>query len=171
MIPANDLRKGTTFELDGTPWKVLEYKHVKVARGSATIKIKAKNILTGSTVEKSFKSGDKVQDADITRFPAQFLYKEGDDDFIFMDKNTFEQATIKRDLLDLGVNFLQDNMDVEIEFYNSQPIGITLPTSVVLEVTDTMDVSKGFVVQVPAFVKNGDKIKINTENGAYVERA
>lgn len=185
MIPVNELRNGTAFELDNEVWKVLEYRHVKVGRGNANIKVKVRNVLTNAITEKSFISGDKVKKANITNYPAQYLYRESDN-YIFMDNNTYEQFPINKAMLGIGVNFLQDNMKVDIQFYNEKPIGVLLPASVILEVTQAEPavkgntstqvtksavVSTGYTLQVPAFVNKGDKIKINTETGEYIERA
>lgn len=185
MLSVTELRKGTTFKQDNALLRVIEYKHIKVARGGATIKVKVRNILTGSITEKSFNSGDKVEPANITTYPAQYLYPEGDS-YIFMDTNTYEQFPLSNELLGDGLNFLQDNMTIDVQFYDETPIGVQFPPSVVLEVTETEPATKGntsgqvmknavvatgYTLQVPAFVNEGDKIKINTDTGDYVERA
>ncbi len=184
MISSTDLRAGTHVELDGQPWRVLEYQHIKVARGGATVKVKMMNVLTGSTVIKSFSSGEKLQPADIGKYAAQFLFKDGED-FTFMDNNSYEQFSIKATLLGVGAKFIQDNMEVQVEYYNQIPIGVTLPITVNLKVVQAQDVTKGdtsgsvtkeaevetgAMVQVPAFVKVGDVIKIDTRSGEYLER-
>lgn len=184
MIPVTDLRNGTNFELDHELWKVLEYKHIKVGRGNATIRVKVKNIKTGATTEKTFTSGDKVQEAYITTYPAQYLYRDGES-YIFMDTATFEQFSISKEMLGIGVNFLQDNMKIDVQMYENNPIGIELPSSVALSVTHTepavkgnttgnvtkpATVATGYVLQVPAFITIGDTIKINTETGEYISR-
>ena len=185
MLSVTDLRNGTTFELNGELLRVIEYKHIKIARGGATIKVKVRNVNTGSITEKTFNNGDKVQKANLSTYPAQYLYQEGDN-YIFMDTSTYEQYPINKDLLGIGSYFLQDNMKIEIQFHNEKPIGVQLPASVVLKVTHTepavkgntsgnvtkpATVETGYNIQVPAFVNIGDKIKINTEKGEYIERA
>jgi elongation factor P len=184
MIDVNDLRKGVTFELDGNLWRVLEYSHHKPGRGNATIKIKARNLRTGATLEKTFISGSQVQDARLDFHNVQYLYTDGDN-FYFMDQETFEQPGIPKDILGDSAGFLKEGMECKLTFYKGEPLDVELPLSVDLKVTyaevavrgDTatgvtkkVKTESGVEVQVPNFVKEGDTIRVDTRTGAYVTR-
>jgi elongation factor P len=184
MIDVNELRKGVTFELDGGLFKVLEYSHNKTGRGNASIRVKARNLLTGANIDKTFQSGDRVQDARLDFHNVQYLYTDSEF-FHFMDNVTFEQPAIKGDLLGEDALYLKAGMEVKLTFYKDQPLDIELPTSVDLEVTEAevavrgdtaTGVSKkvttetGLQVQCPQFVKVGDVIRVDTRTGDYVTR-
>lgn len=184
MIDVNDLRKGVTFELDGALFKVLEYSHNKSGRGNASIRVKARNLMTGANIDKTFQSGDRVQDARLDFHNVQYLYADGDF-YHFMDNETFEQPAIKADVLGDDALYLKPAMEVKLTFYNGQPLDVELPTSVDLEVKEAevavrgdtaTGVSKkvktetGLEVQVPQFVKVGDVIRVDTRTGEYVTR-
>ncbi|HLF29085.1 MAG TPA: elongation factor P [Anaerolineae bacterium] len=184
MIDVNDLRKGTTFELDGQLYRVLEYSHNKPGRGNATIRTKIRNIRTGTTMEKTFQSGDRVQDIRIESREMQYLYHD-DDLYHFMDTSTFEQIAMNSETLGDAVNYMTDNMSIIVQEYNGEPLGVELPTAVDLRVTQaeasvrgdtasgatkTVTVATGFRVTVPLFVKEGDTIRIDTRTGDYVTR-
>jgi elongation factor P len=184
MIDVNDLRKGVTFELDGSLFKVIEYSHNKSGRGNASIRVKARNLQTGANIDKTFQSGDRVQDARLDFHNVQYLYKDGEF-YHFMDNDTFEQPAIKADILGEDAQFLKPSMEVKLTFYKGQPLDVELPTSVDLEVKEAevavrgdtaTGVSKrvktetGLEVQVPQFVKVGDVIRVDTRTGAYVTR-
>ena len=184
MIDVNDLRKGVTFELDGGLFKVLEYSHNKPGRGNATIRIKARNLLTGTTLERTFISGAQVQDVRLEFHNAQYLYTDGDL-YYFMDVETFEQYPIKHDVLEDVAGFLKEEMEVKLTFYNNDPIDIELPTTVDLKVveaeiavkgdtatgvTKRVKVETGAYVDVPYFVSQGDTIRVDTRPGSYVTR-
>ncbi|MFN2121738.1 MAG: elongation factor P [Anaerolineales bacterium] len=184
MIDVNELRKGVTFELDGGLFKVLEYTHNKTGRGNASIRVRARNLLTGANIDKTFQSGDRVQDARLDFHNVQYLYTDSEF-FHFMDNATFEQPAIKADLLGEDALYLKAGMEVKLTFYNDQPLDIELPTSVDLEVTEAevavrgdtaTGVSKkvttetGLQVQCPQFVKVGDVIRVDTRTGDYVTR-
>ncbi len=184
MIDVNDLRKGVTFELDGNLFKVLEYSHHKPGRGNATIRIKARNLRTGSTLEKTFSSGDRVPEARLEFHNAQYLYNDGEI-YYFMDNETFEQYPISIKILGDSAGFLTENMEVKLTFYGSESLDVELPTTVDLKVThaeiavrgDTatgvtknVTVQTGIQVQVPNFVVEGDTIRIDTRTGEYVTR-
>ena len=185
MIDVNDLRKGVTFELDGSLYKVLDYSHNKPGRGNATIRIKARDLRTGTTLEKTFQSGDRVQDVRLEFHNVQYLYRDGDL-FYFMDMETFEQPGIHASVIADMAGFLKEGMEVKLTFYNNEPIDIDLPTSVDLKVTQAEAAVKGDTatgvtkrvvtetgqeVQVPYFVKEGDVIRVDTRTGSYVTRA
>lgn len=185
MIDVNELRKGVTFELDGGLYKVLDYSHNKSGRGNASIRIKARNLRTGSTIEKTFQSGDRVQDARMDFHNVQFLYSDGDF-YHFMDNETFDQPAIKADMLGDAAGFLKAGMECKLTFYQGAPLDIELPTSVDLEVvsaqtairgdtatgvTKKVTVETGIDITVPNFVKVGDTIRVDTRTGEYVTRA
>lgn len=184
MIDVNDLRKGVTFELDNNLYKVLEYSHHKPGRGNATIRIKAVNLRTGVNIEKTFQSGDRVQEARLDFHNVQYLYNDGDL-FYFMDLETFEQPAIPAYVIGEAAQYLKENMEVKLTFYQGEPLDIELPITVDLLVTqaemavrgDTATgVTKkvitetGLEVQVPAFVNEGDTIRVDTRTGAYITR-
>jgi len=135
MIDVNDLRKGVTFELEGGLFKVLDYSHNKTGRGNASIKIKARNLLTGANIDKTFQSGDRVQEVRLEFHNVQFLYSDGDF-YHFMDNETFEQPAIKADILGGDALYLKAGMEVKLTFYKGQPLDVELPTSVDLEVVE-----------------------------------
>ncbi|MEW6178312.1 MAG: elongation factor P [Chloroflexota bacterium] len=184
MIDVNDLRKGVTFELDGNLYKVLEYSHHKPGRGNATIRIKARNLRTGATLEKTFTSGDRVPEARLEYHNAQYLYNDGEI-YYFMDTETFEQYPIRAEILGDAAGYLKEEMPVKLTFYGSEALDVELPTTVDLKVTyaevavrgDTatgvtksVTVETGIQVQVPNFVEEGDIIRIDTRTGTYVTR-
>jgi elongation factor P len=184
MIDVNELRKGVTFELDGALFKVLDYSHNKSGRGNASIRIKARNLLTGSTIEKTFQSGDRVQDARLDFHNVQYLYSDGDL-YFFMDNETFEQPGIKADVLGDGALYLKSGMDVKLTFYKGEPLDVELPTSVDLKVvqaevavrgdtatgvTKKVKTETGLEVNCPQFVKVGDVVRVDTRTGEYVTR-
>jgi elongation factor P len=184
MIDVNDLRKGVTFELDGNLWRVLEYSHHKPGRGNATIRIKARNLRTGATLEKTFISGSQVQDARLDFHSVQYLYNDGDN-FYFMDQETFEQPGIPKHILGDSAGFLTEGMECKLTFYNGEPLDVELPLSVDLKVvfaevsvrgdtatgvTKKVKTESGIEVQVPNFVKEGDTIRVDTRTGGYLTR-
>jgi len=185
MIDVNDLRKGVTFELDGQLFKVLEYSHHKPGRGNATIRVKARNLRTYTTLEKTFQSGDRVQDVRLDFHNVQYLYSDGDF-YHFMDQETFEQPAVKGDVLGGDALYLKEGTQVKLTFYDGEPIDMELPTSVDLKVvhadvairgdtatgvTKKVKVETGLEVTVPQFVVEGDVIRVDTRDGSYVTRA
>ena len=184
MIDVNDLRKGTTFELDGQIFRVLEYSHNKPGRGNATIRTKVRNIRTGATFEKTFQSGDRVQDIRIEGREMQYLYHDGDL-YHFMDSETFEQRALDAKLLEDAASYLKEGMSVVVQDYDGESLGVDLPSAVDLKVTQSdiavkgdtatgankyVTVETGYRVQVPLFVNEGDTIRIDTRTGEYVTR-
>ena len=185
MIDVNDLCKGVTFVLDGSLYKVLEYAHNKPGRGNATIRIKARDIRKGNTLEKTFQSGDRVQDIRLDFHNVQYLFRDGDM-FTFMDMQTFDQPAVKGDLIGDSAGYLKEGMEVKLTYYDNEPIDIELPTTVDLEVvqaevsvrgdtatnlTKKVKTETGLEIQVPNFVNVGDKIRIDTRTNSYVTRA
>ena len=184
MIDVNDLRKGVTFELDGNLYKVLEYAHHKPGRGNATIRTKIRDLRSGAVIEKTFISGDRVQDVRLEYHTVQFLYRDGDL-YHFMDVETYEQPILNGSMLGEAVGYLEDGLEAKLTFYGSEPIDIELPTSVDMKVsqaefavkgdtatgaTKSVVTATGLKVQVPLFVNAGDTIRIDTRNGQYITR-
>jgi elongation factor P len=184
MINVNELRKGVTFELDGNLYKVIDYSHNKTGRGNANIRIKARNLQTGANIERTFSSGQSVQDLRLDFHNVSYLYSDGEF-YHFMDSETFEQPAIKGDILDEAAQFLIAGMEVKLTYYKGAPLDIELPTSVDLEVVDSemairgdtatgvtkkVTTSTGLQVQCPQFVKVGDTIRVDTRTGEYVTR-
>lgn len=185
MIGVQDLRKGTTFiDEDGNLYKVLEYQHVKQGRGNAVIKTKLRNVKTGSTTDKNFQSGGRVQDVRLDHQNVQYLYNDGEH-YTFMNTETYDQPVLDKDLLGDSVSFLKENIMVELLSYEGQPIEVQLPTTVDLKVADTAPGYKGdtasgggkpatletgVVVTVPFFVNAGDTVRVDTRDGTYVTR-
>jgi elongation factor P len=184
MIDVNALRKGVTFELDGQIFQVLDYSHNKPGRGNATIRTKLRNLRTGSNIERTFQSGDRVQDIRLDHHQVQYLYKDGDH-YYFMDNETYEQTPLNGSLLGDAVNYLKENLEVKLTFYEGLPIDIELPTAVELKIVECeagvrgdtatganklATVETGLKVQVPLFVNSGDTIKVDTRTGEYLTR-
>jgi elongation factor P len=184
MIDVNELRKGVTFEQDGDLYKVLEYSHNKPGRGSATIRIKARDLRKGTTLDMTFISGNRVQDVRLDYHNAQYLYTD-DRFFYFMDNQNYEQYPVSKDIVGDMAEFLKSNMDVKLMFYGSEALDMELPTSVDLLVTradpsvrgDTatgvtkkVETETGLEVSVPSFVVEGNVIRVDTRNGNYVTR-
>lgn len=184
MIEANALRKGATFTEDGELYKVLDYSHHKMARGGATIRVKVRNLRSGSTTEKTYNGGERVQDVSLEHNTAQYLYNDGEL-YYFMDTETYEQPAIHKEALEEIIPYLTENMEVKISTYNGEPIDIEIPITVDLEVVDAepgfagdtaqgatkpVTVSTGLVVQTPLFVNIGDVIRIDTRTGGYITR-
>ncbi len=184
MIDVNELRKGVTFELDGNLLKVLDYSHNKTGRGNANIKVKARNLLTGATIERTFNSGLSVQDVSLDFANVSYLYNDGDT-YYFMDNTTFEQPGIKKESLGESAQFLKEGMEVKLTFYKGEAIDIEMPTSVDLKVveadmairgdtatgvTKKVTTETGIQVQCPNFVVVGDTIRVDTRTGEYITR-
>ncbi len=184
MIDVNDLRKGVTFELDGSLYKVLDYHHNKPGRGNATIRVKAVELRSGTTLEKTFQSGDRVQDVRLEYHNAQYLYNDGQF-YYFMDLDNYEQYPIPSDILGDLSGYLTENLEVKLTFYQEKPLDIELPTSVDLKVvhadvavrgdtatgvTKRVTVETGTHVTVPNFVEEGDTIRVDTRTGSYITR-
>jgi elongation factor P len=184
VIDVNELRSGVTFELDDELFKVIEYSHHKPGRGKATIRTRVRNLRTGAVLEKSFISGDKVQDVRLDYRQCQFLYTDGDL-YHFMDTDTYEQPALPAEAIGDAVDYLKENMEVKLTFYGPEPLDIDLPTTVDLEIveaemavkgdtatgaTKSVTTETGLSVQVPLFVEQGDVIRVDTRSGEYVTR-
>ncbi len=184
MIDVNELRKGVTFELDGSLYKVLDYSHNKTGRGNANIRVRARNLLTGANIERTFNSGLSVQDVSLDFHNVAYLYNDGDF-YHFMDNETFEQPALKAEILGDDALYLKEGMEVKLTFYNGAPLDVEFPSSVDLKVVEAENAIRGdtatgvtkrvrtetgLMVNCPQFVKVGDTIKVNTETGEYVTR-
>ena len=184
MISTGDLRKGVVIELDNELWQILDYHHIKMGRGSAQVRIKLRNVKKGSIVERSFQAGDKWPRARLDRRQVQFLYRDGDD-FHFMDTDTYDQFQLSAEQLDTAVYYLKDGMTLDRTSYQGETIGVELPVTVDLAVTETepgfagdtqtgarkpATTETGLVVTVPIFVNEGDTIRVDTRTGEYQTR-
>ncbi|HCP15849.1 MAG TPA: elongation factor P [Peptococcaceae bacterium] len=185
MISTSDFRTGITFEMDNDIVTLVEFQHVKPGKGAAFVRCKLRSLKTGSTVEKTFRPGEKFQKAHVERKDMQYLYKEGDN-WSFMDTESFDQVTLMESLLEDAPKYLKENMSTGILFYQGKVIGIDLPKQVELAVVATdpgikgdtasggskpATLETGLVVQVPFFVNEGDVLIIDTRTGDYVSRA
>ncbi|MGM9566722.1 MAG: elongation factor P [Clostridia bacterium] len=185
MISSNDFRPGVTIEIDGDAYQVLEFQHVKPGKGAAFVRTKMKNVRTGSTIERTFDAGEKVPKAHLDRRDMEYLYNDGEA-YIFMDQQNYDQIPITDEQLGDGKKFLIENMVCSVLFYKGAIMGIDLPGQVVLTVTETEPGIKGDTasggtkpailetgakVNVPFFINEGDRLRINTKTGEYIERA
>lgn len=185
MYTTSDFRRGLRIEYEGQPYLMVEFQHHKPGKGAAIVRTKLKNLLTGNTIDPTFRSGDKVGKPDLDQRDAQYLYN-GEGVYHFMDPVSYDQHEVQADALGDAVNFLVENMDVELLFYQGRVISIELPNHVVLEVVECDPAVKGDTVQgatkpaklstghrcsVPLFVNEGDKLRVDTRTGDYIERA
>lgn len=184
MITAGDFRKGVTFEMDGNVYSVIDFLHVKPGKGSPFVRAKIKNVMTGQVREETFNPSDKFQVAVIEKKEMTYLYNDGDL-YYFMDTETFEQIPLNKDSVEDALNFITENMNVTMYIYQGNPFSVLPPTFVELEIADCEpgvqgDTSKagnkpakletGYVINVPLFVNIGDKIRVDTRDGSYMER-
>ena len=184
MYTASDLRKGLRLKIDNEPYVIVEFNFVKPGKGQALYRCKLKNMLTGSQFERSFRSVDTFEQADLREKKMQYLYPEGNK-YCFMDNETYEQVYLTEDQVGDNKNFLIDNLDVEILLFEDRPIGLTLPNFVELVVTEAepwakgdtvsgatkpVKVETGYTIQVPTFITDGEKIRIDTRTGEYLTR-
>ncbi|MGY6528607.1 MAG: elongation factor P [Cyanobacterium sp.] len=184
MISSNDFRTGVSIELDGSVWKVVEFLHVKPGKGAAFVRTKLKNARTGNTMEKTFRAGETVPQANLEKRTMQHTYKDGDE-YVFMDMETFEEARLSEEQMGDRFKYLKEEMEVNILYWNSTVLDVELPTSVVLEITETDPgvkgdtatggtkpaiVETGAQVMVPLFISIGEKIKIDTRTDTYLGR-
>jgi elongation factor P len=185
MISSNDLRNGVTIVVDGQLWTVIEFLHVKPGKGSAFVRTRLKNVKTGTTLERTFRAGEKLERAHVDNRSMQMLYNDADG-FHFMDQETFENVTLQRDLIGDPADFLKDGMVVDVQFHEGTPIGIDLPAHVELKIVETdpgfkgdtatntpkpAKLETGAIVQVPLFVESGNVIRIDTRDRRYIGRA
>ncbi len=184
MIFAGDFRNGTTVEMDSQVYRVVEFQHVNPGKGPAFVRTKLKNVIVGTTMEKTFNPSEKVEEVSITTSEMQYLYNDGET-YTFMDNNTYEQVELNKSAIEDILPYLLDNMNVKVLSYKGNIFGVEPPTFVELEVTYTepgikgatatgstkpATVETGASFQVPLFVEIGDKIRIDTRTGEYMER-
>jgi elongation factor P len=183
-ISTNDFKNGMTLDLDGTLYQIVEFQHVKPGKGGAFVRSKLRNVKTGAVVERTFNAGVKVGLAIVERKDMQYLYGEGDD-YVFMDLQSYEQLHVPGPVVGEGASYLVEGGSAQVATHEGVPISVDLPASMVLQVTKTdpgvkgdtrtgalkpATVETGLVVQVPLFVEEGEKIKVDTRSGAYIER-
>ncbi|XXM73778.1 elongation factor P [Lysinibacillus sphaericus] len=184
MISVNDFRTGLTIEVDNGIWRVMDFQHVKPGKGAAFVRSKLRNLRTGAVQEKTFRAGEKVAKAQIDNRRMQYLYANGDM-HVFMDNESYEQIELPAASIEYELKFLKENMEVQIMMYEGETLGVELPNTVELTVTETepgikgdtasggskpATVETGLVVNVPFFVNEGDTLVINTTDGSYVSR-
>jgi elongation factor P len=185
MYSTQDFRNGLKIEYEGDPYVIVEFQHVKPGKGGAFVRTKIKNLISGRVLDPTFKSGDKVGKPDMDEKEMQFLYRE-DAHLAFMDNASYEQIMIDAEVVGDQTNWLQENCNCDVLFWNGKAIGVQLPNFVVLKITecepgvrgDTAQgatkpakLESGGTVNVPLFINEGESIKIDTRNGQYVERA
>ncbi|MFF2754350.1 elongation factor P [Psychrobacillus sp. NPDC058041] len=185
MISVNDFKTGLTIVVDGVLYRVLDFQHVKPGKGAAFVRSKLRNLRNGSVNEKTFRAGEKVEKAQIDNRKMQYLYASGDQ-HVFMDTDSYEQIELGEGQIEYELKFLRENMEIHVIQYQGETLGVELPKSVTLEVTETepgikgdtsgggsktATVETGLVVTVPLFINVGDKLIINTDEGSYVSRA
>ncbi len=179
-----DLKKGTIFQLDGTPYRVVQYGQKVMGRGGSIVNVKIKSLIDGRVLDKTFKGNENVEPADVTNQKVQYLYNN-ESNFFFMNQDTYEQFEVRKDIIGDQSGYLKESDNVTIQLFDGQVINVELPKNVYLKVTYCEDVVKGdttssitkdaeletgITVKVPAFIKTGDVISVDTESGAYRER-
>jgi elongation factor P len=179
-----DLKKGIVVQIDGKPFRVLDYNQKVMGRGGSIVNVKLKNLIDGSVIPKTFKGQDKIETAEVTNQTVQYLYADGSD-FYFMDPESFEQFQLAKDIIEDAAGYLKEGETLTLQSFNGTIINVELPKNVYLEVTYSESVTKGdttsnvlkdatletgLVVKVPAFIKTGDVISVDTDTGAYRER-
>lgn len=185
VIDTGGLKKGIAIDMDGQLLRVMDYQHIKTARGSATIKITVRNLRTGATTERSFQNGTRFNVASLEHRAMQFLYKDEDGNYVFMDQTTYEQPVLLATTLGNAANYIRESDVVDILVYDNEPIEINIPPSVYLKITSTepgikgdtatgavkpATLETGLVVNVPLFINEGDTIKVDTRTNTYIER-
>lgn len=184
MYQPTDLKKGVVCQVDGKPYRVVEYAQKVMGRGGSIVNVRLKNLIDGSVIPKTFKGQDKIERADVTNKTVQYLYSDGTD-FFFMDPVSFEQYQLNADIVDSASGYLKEGDELSLQFFGDRVINVELPKNIYLEVTYTEDVVKGdttssvlkdatvetgITVKVPAFIKTGDVISVDTTTGEYRER-
>ena len=185
MVSTGEIKRGMTIELDGNLYQIVEFQHIKMGRGSAQVRMKLRNVRRGDLIEKTFQAGDRFARARMDHRSVQYQYHDGDL-YHFMDTATFDQVALDATQLGEAVDYLTDGMVLTLNEYEGDPIGVEMPASIVLTVTsvefgikgDTATgatkpatCESGLKVNVPLFVQQGDKIKVDTRSGEYIERA
>jgi elongation factor P len=184
MISSNDFRPGVSIVLDGSVWRVVEFLHVKPGKGSAFVRTKLKNVQSGSVVEKTFRAGETVPQANLEKSTMQHTYKEGDE-YVFMDMETYEEGRLSASQIGDRVKYLKEGMEANVVRWGEQVLEVELPNSVVLEIIQTdpgvkgdtatggskpATLETGAIVMVPLFIAQGERIRIDTRNDSYLGR-
>jgi elongation factor P len=184
MASTADIRNGVVLKIDGQLWSVVEFQHVKPGKGGAFVRTKLKNVVSGKTVDRTFNAGAKIETENVDRRDFQYLYNDGDS-FVFMDQEDYDQLTVSAATVGDAANFMLENQQVQIALNNGNPLYVELPASVVLEVTHTepglqgdrssagtkpATLETGFEIQVPLFLEQGTKVKVDTRTGDYLGR-
>lgn len=184
MATTNDLKNGMVLVIDGQLWQVIEFQHVKPGKGPAFVRTKIKNVLSGKIVDRTFNAGVKVETATVDRRDMTYLYHDGDD-YVFMDQTTYEQTSISTDVVGNVANYLVDNQDAIVAFHDDQVLSVELPATVTLTITHTepglqgdrssagtkpATVETGYELQVPLYMEEGTRIKVDTRSGEYAGR-
>lgn len=185
MLSITDLKTGTKLIMEQDPYVVLSYSHSKMGRGGAVVKTKLKNLKTGATIDKTFQGADKVYEAELSKKNMTYLYSDGNNAF-FMDNESFEQVEIAEEKIGANKDYLVENSSIDVLFFNNEPINIELPIKMSFAITEAPPAVKGnsqgtitkkatietgALIDVPIFIKEGDKIVVDTRDGSYVERA
>ncbi len=185
VIDTGGLKKGIAIELDGQLLRVMDYQHIKTARGSATIKITVRNLRTGATTERSFQNGTRFTVAPMEHRGVQFLYRDEESNYVFMDTTTYEQPVLSAETLGNAKNYIRENDIVDMIVFGDEPIEINIPPAVFLKIATTepgikgdtatgavkaATLETGLVVNVPLFINEGDTIKVDTRSNTYIER-
>ncbi|MDH4228639.1 MAG: elongation factor P [Nitrospirota bacterium] len=184
-ISTAEFRNGAKVEIDGVPYNIVEFQHVKPGKGGAFVRTKLKSLKDGRVLERTFRSGEKLDAPDLTYTTMQYLYQSGDD-YVFMDNSTYDQVTMSADQLGDAVDFMVENMEVKVLYHQNQPIDVEIPNFLDLEIVETdpgvrgdtasggskpAKVSTGAVVKVPLYIEVGERIKVDTRTHSYIERA
>ena len=184
MATTNDIKNGSVLAIDGQLWNVIEFQHVKPGKGGAFVRTKVKNIMSGKVVDRTFNAGTKIDFATVDRRDFQYLYKDGEN-FVFMDTTDYDQVTVPGPIVGDAANFMLENQTVTIATNEGEPLYVELPTSVVLEVTYTepglqgdrssagtkpATLETGYEIQVPLFLEQGTRVKVDTRDGSYLGR-
>ena len=184
MATTNDLKNGMVLNIDGQLWSVVEFQHVKPGKGGAFVRTKLKSVLSGKVVDRTFNAGTKVETATVDKRDMQYLYRDGSD-FVFMDTSTYDQIPVPETTVGSCANFLLENQEAIVATHEGEPLYVELPTSVVLQITYTepglqgdrstggtkpATVETGYEIQVPLFLEQGTRVKVDTRTGDYLGR-
>lgn len=184
MYETSDIRKGLKITMDGYPWEVVDFQFVKPGKGTAFTRVRLKNLQTGQALDRTFKTGEKLEECNLEEHEAQYMYSDGES-YYFMNQESFEQIALTADVLADSLKFLQENMEVKILVYEGVAINVSLPTFLEAEIVYTepgmkgdtatggskpAKISTGADIQVPLFINQGDFVKVDTRDGSYVER-
>jgi len=185
MLSINEIKIGKVIEVNNEPYVILKTDHHKMGRGGAVLKVKLKNLINGNMLDKTFQGNDKAEEADTQKKKANYMYKD-EDNANFMDNETYEQFTLSLDVVGEKIKFLKDGTDVDILYFQGNPVALDLPIKVELKVTSAppgvkgnsagnvmkqVELETGTTISTPLFVNEGDVIRVNTDTGEYVERA